>query len=222
MSLRILVTCAHADDETLGCGGTLLKHRAAGDEIGWVLGTSPTAPRFDEAYISGRKRDIAHVASAYGMSYARELGFPAAGLDTVPLGDVIAAFSAAVTEFAPDVVYVVHPGDVHSDHRAVFDGTWAAVKPLRGRVARRVLAFETLSSTNLAAPSLATAFVPQAYCDIAEYLDRKLEIYEIYTTELQKFPAPRSPEAMAALARFRGSSVHVPAAEAFMVLRDMF
>jgi len=222
VSQRVLVACAHADDETLGCGGTLLKHRAAGDVTGWILGTSPTALRFDAAFVARRKWDIALVAEAYGMSFVRELGFPAAGLDMVPRGDVIAAFAAAINEFAPDIVYVVHRGDVHSDHGRVFEGVWAALKPLRDRVARRVLAFETLSSTNLAAPRVAEAFVPQAYCDIGELLDRKIEIYRLYETEIQQFPAPRSPEAVAALARFRGTSVHVEAAEAFMVLRDLF
>ena len=33
MKNKILVVAPHADDETLGCGGTLLKHKKTGDEI---------------------------------------------------------------------------------------------------------------------------------------------------------------------------------------------
>ena len=36
---KVLVFAIHPDDETLGCGGTLLKHRDAGDEIHWLIGT---------------------------------------------------------------------------------------------------------------------------------------------------------------------------------------
>lgn len=222
MSERVLVIGAHADDEVLGCGGALLKHRAAGDTTGWLLGTFPAAPLFDDAYIARRRKDLVAVKEAFGMSYLRELGHAAAGLDRVPFGDLIADCAAAVAEFKPDIVYVVHRNDVHSDHRYLHDAAWAALKPLRGRTARRVLAYETLSSTNLAVPAQATAFVPQAYCDITDYLDRKVAIFGIYETETQKFPSPRSLEAIVALARYRGSAVHFAAAEAFAVLRDTF
>ena len=36
---KVLVFAIHPDDETLGCGGTLLKHKEAGDEIHWLIGT---------------------------------------------------------------------------------------------------------------------------------------------------------------------------------------
>ena len=36
---KILVVAPHADDETLGCGGTLLKHCNQGDEIYWLIVT---------------------------------------------------------------------------------------------------------------------------------------------------------------------------------------
>ena len=38
---KILVISPHPDDETLGCGGTLLKHRSKGDQINCLLITSP-------------------------------------------------------------------------------------------------------------------------------------------------------------------------------------
>lgn len=36
--MRAMVISAHLDDETLGCGGAILKHRAAGREGRIVLG----------------------------------------------------------------------------------------------------------------------------------------------------------------------------------------
>ncbi|HHA19586.1 MAG TPA: PIG-L family deacetylase, partial [Methylophaga sp.] len=37
--MRILTISAHPDDETLGCGGTLLKHQASGDSVYWLIVT---------------------------------------------------------------------------------------------------------------------------------------------------------------------------------------
>ena len=34
---RILVIAVHPDDETLGCGGTLLKHKKKGERIYWLI-----------------------------------------------------------------------------------------------------------------------------------------------------------------------------------------
>ena len=39
MSKKVLVVAPHPDDETLGCGGTLLKHKASGDKIHWLIVT---------------------------------------------------------------------------------------------------------------------------------------------------------------------------------------
>ena len=37
--MKILAIAPHPDDETLGCGGTLYKHKAEGDEIYWLIVT---------------------------------------------------------------------------------------------------------------------------------------------------------------------------------------
>ena len=36
---KVLVIAVHPDDETLGCGGTLLKHKSNNDQIHWLIAT---------------------------------------------------------------------------------------------------------------------------------------------------------------------------------------
>ena len=36
MGKNVLFVSVHPDDETLGCGGTILKHKALGDIINWL------------------------------------------------------------------------------------------------------------------------------------------------------------------------------------------
>ena len=42
---KVLVVATHPDDETLGCGGTLLKHR----ESGLFLSSQDTCTKYDKS-----------------------------------------------------------------------------------------------------------------------------------------------------------------------------
>jgi LmbE family N-acetylglucosaminyl deacetylase len=58
--------------------------------------------------------------------------------------------------------------------------------------------------------------------DISETLEVKLKAMKAYKSELKEFPHPRSLEAISALARSRGVSIGVKAAEAFMIIREIW
>jgi LmbE family N-acetylglucosaminyl deacetylase len=221
--MRVLAVSAHPDDETLGCGGTLLRHFAAGDEVHWLIATSRRSPRWSTDEISLRELQIKNVAAAYGVLQPVELGHPDAELERVPMADLIEGIDAVLSDVRPDIVYVVHGGDVHSDHVLVHTATMSALKAFRMRLlgVRRVLAFETLSSTDAAVQDLRHAFLPTVYSDITGYLEEKCSVLEHYCSELQDPWQPRTTSAVTALARVRGASIGVEHAEAFMLLREL-
>ena len=147
---------------------------------------------------------------------------PATGLDTVPLNDVIAAVRRTIEVVCPEVIYTVHQGDVHTDHQVVFTATAIVLKPfyMRELGVKRFLLFQTLSSTD-AAPALSTRmFVPNVYCDITPYIDRKIKSCICFRSRWGASPC-RVDSAIRALARVRGASVAVPYAEAFMLIREV-
>ena len=79
------VVAPHPDDETLGCGGTLLKHKAQGDEVHWVIATTMTKESgFSTDAIGKRQREINAVGNRFGFHSVHQLGFAAAQLDTIP------------------------------------------------------------------------------------------------------------------------------------------
>ena len=41
--MKIIILAPHPDDETLGCGGTILKHKTRGDKVYWVIMTNVSA-----------------------------------------------------------------------------------------------------------------------------------------------------------------------------------
>ena len=144
----ILVAAAHPDDETLGCGGTLLRHRAEGDAVHWLIATemTPDVGGTPER-VAERNREIEAVAKHFGFAGVHRLGFPAARLDVTPRAELVAALSGVVNAVAPDTLYVPFRDDIHSDHAVLADACAAASKWFRHASVRRVRAYETLSET---------------------------------------------------------------------------
>lgn len=218
----VLHVAPHPDDETLGCGGSLLRHIAAGDSTHWLVVSQPpphsaTAPDAS----AGSDALIDTVGRAYGFAGVHCLHLPDARLDTVPLADIIAGIGAIVRLIEPTVVYVPHPGDAHTDHRVVFDATVPCVKWFRYPTVGRVLAYETPSETGFGSDPDRHAFRPNVYRDITAELDRKLDILRLYgPSEIGAHPFPRSVEGLRALATVRGAECGYAAAEAFMLLRE--
>ena len=221
--MNVLAICAHPDDETLGCGGTLLKHKAAGDKIFWVIATVCHEPQWSAQLIERKAEEVERVAKAYGAERIK-LGFPNARLDTIGTGELMKPIERVVADVKPEVVYLLHGGDIHTDHQALSDATMSVLKPfyMSKRGIRRVLGYETLSSTDAAPQRGERMFMPNVYSDISPYLEQKIDIMRLYESEIHAEPMPRSPSAIRALARFRGATISTEYAEAFTLIREVF
>lgn len=221
--MRVLVISAHPDDETLGCGGTLLKHQAANDDLFWLIVTQTYKPQWSPEVIERKADEVEQVAKAYSIEKYFKLGFPAVQLDMVSQADLIERIRDVVSEVRPEIIYLVHDGDIHTDHHATFTATMSVLKPfyMSKFNIHRVLCYEILSSTEAAPPQLDRVFMPNIFNDITSYIERKLEIMELYETEDQPDPLPRGPSAIRALARYRGATIGVEYAEAFTLIREV-
>ncbi len=216
---RLLVVAPHPDDETLGCGGTLLRLSTQGVSLGWLVVTAMTE-QYEASRREAREETITRVAAAYGFEQVFSPGLPAAALDTLPRKELLSAIGGAINDFQPDALLLPHRGDVHSDHRVVFDACAAYGKWFRYPFIKRIMSYETLSETDFALPIGNNVFLPNVYYYISEHLQQKLDILDLYSDECGDFPFPRSAEAITALARLRGSQSGYQAAEAFMLLRE--
>jgi len=218
----ILVIAPHPDDEVLGCGGTITKHNICNDEVSLCIVTKAYPPSWIEDEIKERKEEVLKVNQILGIRKTKFLDFPTAKLDTIPKNDLIYSINQVVNELNPEIIYIPHRGDINIDHRIVFDAALVAVRPKPGSVVRKVFTYETLSETEWAAPFIEKAFCPNLYVDISETLETKLKAMSEYKLELKEFPHPRSLEAISALASIRGATVGVKAAEAFMIVREIW
>lgn len=222
MSNTILVVAPHADDETLGCGGTLLRHRAAGDAVHWLLVTDiPKGAAVGSAEAASREQEIEQLSEIMGFDAVHRLGLPPTELDKAPLADLINRVGDVVRHVEPEVVYLPFPGDTHSDHGVAFRASSAATKWFRYPSIRGVRLYETLSETNFAIDPTQSPFRPNCYVDISDHVEKKLEALAVFASEMGTHPFPRSPDSVRALATLRGSEAGVAAAEAFMIVKQI-
>lgn len=220
MSERVLVIAPHPDDETLGCGGTLLRMAESGAELAWLIVTRISEEAgFTPQRVQGREAEIEKVTSLLGFSEVFQLSMPTRQLDSIPMAELVEQFSGVFREFKPEHVFLPHRSDVHSDHRVVFDAGAACAKWFRYPTVRRLLSYETISETDFCLDTR-SPFQPNCFVDISRYLERKLEVVAAYESELGLFPFPRSIEALRALAKVRGAAAGFAAAEAFQLLRE--
>lgn len=219
---KILVLAVHPDDETLGCGGTILRHKEENDEVDWLIVTNITEKNgFKKEIVQNRQDEIDIVNKLYNFNSITKLNLPTIKLDELTSGEVIGKISQVIKNIKPEVIYLQYRGDAHSDHLIVFDAVMTCSKSFRYPYVKEIYAMETLSETEFSAPLIQNAFIPNHFVDISKYIDKKIEIMKVYKSELQEHPFPRSERNIRALATLRGAYAGVDSAEAFMCLKSI-
>ncbi|MBV0914158.1 PIG-L deacetylase family protein [Anianabacter salinae] len=219
----LLVIAAHPDDEVLGAGGLMARHAAAGQKVQVAFLADGVGSRHN-ADIGieelARRRAACDAACAILGAEVLEYGsFPDNAMDRVSVLDVTQSVEALIAAHKPRTVVTHHIGDVNVDHQMLHKAVVTACRPQTGHPVRQVMFFEVPSSTEWQVPGSAPAFAPNWFCDITETLPAKLAAMRAYAEELRDWPHPRSQAGIEALARWRGATVGVEAAEAFILGR---
>ena len=218
---RIVVVSAHPDDEILGLGGTLIRHRKKGDSILWVIVTDLFEEfGFSHERIESRKEEINQVASQLGINKVVHFDYPTMQLSSLDLNQMIPKISAVFNQFQPERIYLLNRSDDHSYHRVAFEAVYSCTKSFRYPFIREVFMYECLSETEFAPPFVERAFIPNCFVDISKEMDEKLALMRIYESELGEHPFPRSERNIKSLASYRGAMSGVEYAEAFQILKS--
>lgn len=202
--MTTLVIAAHPDDETLGCGATIARRVAEGENVHvLVLGQSRVPPT-----------DLIAACKRLGTSNVSQWVAPDQKFDTLPLLAIVEQIEAHIALTNPDVVYTHHPGDLNLDHVLTARATLTALRPPNRAT---IYTYEVPSSTDWAYGQY-EPFIPNTWVEISD-LDAKLEAIALYPSEVRLPPHPRSRIALIELAGARGSQVGVYYAEAFRLVR---
>ena len=218
--MKVLVVAPHPDDETLGCGGTLFRHKAEGDEISWVIVTGIRVDtEWSEKAAKKRDAEIEVTAKKYGFADVFNFRLPTTKIDTLPLSDLIVKITDVYKRIEPEIIYIPFSYDVHTDHQIITKALQSTFKWFRYPHLKKILMYETLSETefNFLENRI---FRPNVFMDISEYLDNKIDAMKIFESEMGDFPFPRSEKTIRSLAFFRGSQSGYEAAEAFELVYE--
>ena len=220
----VLVVAPHADDETLGMGGTIARLTAEGHPVtvAVLTGHGPEPhPLWSESSWETVRAEARRAMEVLGVSDLRFEEVPAVRVAEEPPWRLNQTVDELVRAVAPEILYVPFALDLHKDHREIFHALSVAWRPAgeHGRRIREVHCYEVVSETHWNAPYLEPGFLPTCWVDISEHLETKLEAAGCYESQLRPAPDARSLEALEALARWRGSQMGMAAAEAFVTVR---
>jgi LmbE family N-acetylglucosaminyl deacetylase len=234
---RVLVVTPHADDETLGCAGTIARVKQLGGEVYCRVAslggirqytrepTAAGAPADAMRFVAGATRRaefdaVMELLSVDGWDVLFDDSRHMA-LDLLPVKDLVAALerggdlSFAVLQ--PTLV-LIPARTFNQDHDALFRACLAATRPPIPVTSRYV-------PPNVLAYDNGTAFWsgggepfhPTVYVDISDVLDLKAKAAALYASQAG---APDSAEDdCVTTARSYGHRIGREAAEAFQVLR---
>lgn len=220
--MNILIVAPHPDDEVLGCGGTIAKYANCGDNVFVAIVTKGTSPIFSEESVKQVRKECIEADCFLGVKETIFMDFPAVKLEEIPRNVLNLAFVKLVQDLKPNIVYLPHYGDMQLDHKLTVDAAMVALRPKYNHGVSRIYAYETLSETGWNVPNVTNEFIPNLYNDISGYLDKKIDAMCIFKSQLGVFPDSRSLEAIRAMSIYRGTSMGLSAAEAFMIIREIW
>ena len=221
MKNKVLIIAAHPDDESIGCGGTILKHISNKEEVNIIFLTNGISARSNKSIeINKRKKNLLKAMKLLGVRKFFSLDYPDNKLDTIPLLDIIKKVEKLISKINPNIIYTHHIGDLNIDHNIAHKVAITACRPEPDSLVKKIYTFEVLSSTNWQSP-LKNCFVPNHFVEINNQIKKKLLVIDCYKDEIKKCPHTRSKENIVNLAKLRGNSIGVNFAEAFSLIRSI-
>lgn len=223
---KILIVASHPDDEILGCGGTILKHIDNWDKVSILILGEGITSRDKKRDIKKRRNEIVDlgrkaikVSEFLDISRLHLGSYPDNRFDTVPFLDIVKTIEEFKDKIRPNIIYTHYYNDLNIDHKITFQTVMTATRPIEGETVKEIYSFEIPSSTEWNFRN--NGFSPNTFIDISNYIDKKIEAFKIYESEIRKFPHPRSPEAIRVKAKMWGSVCGYMFAEAFILIRNI-
>lgn len=161
----VLCLAPHADDEVLGCGGTLRKHIEQGDEVQVIVAFDGAAGLEPGAEADLRHREALRGGARLGVDRYTFWDYPEGHPPVGPTFEgAVATLVAWIEQHRPRWIYAPWAGEQHPDHRSVALALERALAQLRirGIFDGEALGYEVW-----------TPLIPDRVIDISDVIDHK-------------------------------------------------
>lgn len=222
---KILVVAAHPDDELIGCGGTMIKHKKNRDSIKVLFAFLGEDLRKDKSNIENRekKRAMDAIAVSKQIGIDKPLFLRSIKEDDIRIfqSKINSNILSVIRRFDPEIIYTHSINDIHLDHRMTFEAVHIATRPQNNlKSLKEIYSFEINSaSENYFVRN--KRFEPNHYVNIEREIEKKISLLKIYKKEMLKYPNSRSIRGIKNLAAYRGNTVSLKFAEAFEIVRTI-
>lgn len=203
-----LILVAHADDETLGVGGTI----PTLVQQDWKV----TVVIISDTYRFGGQ-GIANASGAeaacqmLGVHELIVLDVPDQQFDALTMAEL--SQKVADLKLEPDLIITNSATDLNLDHRLTQDVAKIIGRPRNQPISILACEIPNTSFWN------GVPFPANFFVDITDTLDLKIAAFRKYENEIQEFPHPWSDEGLRLLAQYHGMQCGMQYAEAFHVIR---
>ena len=217
-SMKTLFVVAHPDDEVLGAGATINKLVQEGHKVAVATLASHADARVNlsETLASDQKRAF----SVLGIHKSYVGDFPNIKMNAVPHLHLVQFIESCIEDWGAESIYTHHPADTNNDHVVTSYAAQAASRLFQRKPSipklKQFIYMEVPSSTEWSFDSSANRFSPNMFVEVGkEGIDIKLKALAEYTGVMRPYPHPRSEDAIAGLAAYRGVQSGCNYAEAF-------
>ncbi len=170
---RILLLSPHPDDESLGCGGTLLRHLHRGDQVHVIFLTSGEQGGHGRSPAETSRRREAEARAAARVLGLRHFEFwhqPDGALRATV--ELVRRLRQKLRSYRPDRIYVTHDREMHPDHRRAARLVRRALSDYPGR-RPEVLMYEVWTPIQQL----------EEIVDISPWLEQKLRAVRAYRSQ---------------------------------------
>ena len=220
---NILIIAPHADDEILGCGGSISYFRESGYKIFVAIMTNANqgdSKLYTKKYINKVRAEATNAHKLLKISETFFFDFPAPKLDQEPIASISKTILDLINKIKPEKTFIPHIGDSHIDHQIIHKASLVALRPINKFQCPEIFSYETLSESEWGLKDPSSLFMANCFIKLSKnQIDKKIEAFGLYKSQIKKYPHPRSKKNILNLAKYRGSNICIKYAEAFYSIR---
>ena len=140
---NILFVSPHPDDETLGCGGSIINFFKNGYKVHWLIVTKMGSNYSAHQKIT-RNKEMKLIKKKYKFSSVENFDFDSGSLNSLNYQDLLKNFRDYFDSKKINIVFIPYIKDIHTDHYYSAKGAMTCLKWFRYKYISKIFYYECI------------------------------------------------------------------------------